>query len=151
MALLKYSDARSEARKREWRDGRRKRGHSAESRLKISAALMNGYLSGRISFSPTTKHHRAMLSARRQGRAHALAKWWAFESPNGERIEGRNLNALVRENAALFDPADVVWTRKGCKGEQGLRNLTKPSRFNGSLPTAWKGWKFIEKVDGKIK
>lgn len=64
-------------------------------------------------------------------------KWWAFKAPNNTIMAGKNLNELIRCNAHMFDPADVVWRKSRCRTSSGLAGLTL-GRVNNAV--SWKGW-----------
>lgn len=68
---------------------------------------------------------------------HKNAKWWKFYNKAlGKTLEGKNLNQLVRDNAELFDQADLNWDTCGCNAVRCLRLLK-----NSKKPIySWKGW-----------
>ena len=79
---------------------------------------------------------------------HFCALYWKVKSPNGQIIEGWNLSYLVRANAHLFDPGDLIWKRGNseCRASKGLRNLfevTKAGYFNTN---SWKGWTAVDRL-----
>jgi hypothetical protein len=72
---------------------------------------------------------------------HALAHYWEFIGPNGERLEGFNLNHLVRNNVDLFDPADVMFDVKGCcNARAGLQRLFQTNKLGRRVAYQYKGW-----------
>lgn len=74
-----------------------------------------------------------------KGPDHLKAIYWQLKSPNQQMIEGWNLNELVRTNAHLFQPADLVWKGSDCRATKGLRGLFEMR--NGELfRRSWKGW-----------
>jgi hypothetical protein len=67
------------------------------------------------------------------------AKYWKFYNRAlGKTLEGKNLNQLVRDNAELFEPKDLIWDTCGCNAVRCLRTLkgSKKQTKNHS----WKGW-----------
>ena len=72
------------------------------------------------------------------------AKWWGIERHDGVVIEGKNLNELIRQNAHLFAPEDVVWKKASCRASKGIRGLFE-GRVNG--PKVWKGWSARDLAD----
>lgn len=75
-----------------------------------------------------------------KGPENRFSKYWAFLAPNHTIMEGWNLNELVRANAHMFDPEDVVWKGKGssnCRAVKGLSSLYG-GRVNNCV--SWKGW-----------
>jgi hypothetical protein len=73
------------------------------------------------------------------GPHHWNAKFWRFRCSTGQIIEGMNLNHLVRQNASLFDPSDIVWKKHRCLASSGLRHLFSKDGSSCS----WKGWTAI--------
>ena len=68
---------------------------------------------------------------------HHKAKRWKFENKGlGKTLKGKNLNQLVRDNEALFDPSDLKWeTSNSCNAARCLRGLKNKKAAN-----SWKGW-----------
>lgn len=88
-----------------------------------------------------------------KGPDHWRAVYWKVRSPDREIIEGWNLNELVRRNAHLFDPNDLVWTGKSntrCRATKGLRSLFSVTKLKGGgyrrASNCWKGWVAVDKL-----
>ena len=86
-----------------------------------------------------------------KGPDHWKSKYWILISPDKKRIEGWNLNEIVRNNAELFDESDLVWVRSRCRASKGLRSLfeMKKDRRGNRVPTAtwWKGWTIGDRLE----
>ena len=64
-----------------------------------------------------------------------FAKQWCFiNKGRGLRLEGKNLNQLIRDHRTWFDPDDVMWKDSGCNAARGLRSLLRGKVLS------WKGW-----------
>jgi hypothetical protein len=87
---------------------------------------------------------RGTVSRCAKGEQNARAIWWGVERHDGVVLEGKNLNELVRRNAHLFLPDDVVWKKANCRASKGIRGLFG-GRVNG--PKVWKGWSARDLAD----
>lgn len=96
----------------------------------INAALGKARIGSEMPPGPAAK-----------GPDHWKAKHWTLLAPNREVIEGRNLAELIRKNAHLFDPDDVIWKRSKCRAYKRLCQLFEMKK-DGSGPKmpSWKGW-----------
>jgi hypothetical protein len=81
---------------------------------------------------------------------HHCAKYWQLKSPNGEIIEGFNLNKLIKDNCFLFLDEDVTWILGGCKASKNLRKLIDKKKDGGFRRNTWKGWKLGDRMKNII-
>lgn len=78
---------------------------------------------------------------------HHKAKFWQLKTPNGGFIEGKNLNQIIRDNAALFLPEDVIWVGSRCNASHGIRHLFDITKDGRVRNNSWKGWMIGDKMD----
>lgn len=77
---------------------------------------------------------------------HWKSKFWQLKSPSEELIEGANLNQIIRDNAHLFDPMDVVWKNARCNASHGIRHLFDIKEDGSLRNNSWKGWRIGDKM-----
>ena len=85
-----------------------------------------------------------------KGPSNIRAKYWVFKSPQQQIIKGVNLNELIRKNAELFDPVDVVWRGKcgnDCNAAKGLRRLFVIKKDGTIKHHSWKGWMIGDRME----
>jgi len=154
----------SAALKAKWASGTRKPS-PPEAYLKASETMKAAYREGRVkkrdpeeirrsaSIGGRTVTEKKREAGRRTGRLklgvpnppgpsakgeeNMWAKYWAFKSPRGIVLKGKNLNELIRRNPQLFLPEDTAWKKSCCRASRGLSMLCQ-QKPNG--PTSWKGW-----------
>lgn len=164
----------SQALKAKWASGTRKP-NPPETYVKASASHKRGYAEGRRVAPGLTseqakervskRSHETMMKVNRRigdqkmgtpnppgpsakGPDHFKSRYWILKAPTQQIIEGWNLSELVRQNAHLFEPADVVWHGKGkctCRARRRLGGLFEMKK-DGSGPRllSWKGWVAID-------
>ena len=60
---------------------------------------------------------------------------WTLIDPDGRRHVIRNLHHFIRQNPALFEPADTIWKNgKYCNVSAGISNV------RAGYSESWKGW-----------
>ncbi len=136
------------------------RSPSPETRAKLAAArkgqtmtperreahrlrMIRAHSEGKFSPSNVAKAHDAVRGKPAKGKNakgpdNTSAKHWRIRSPSGVIYEGWNLNHIVRENAHLFNPADL--NRNAAAGIAALFQ----GRANNCV--SWKGWTAV--LDG---
>lgn len=133
--------------KRKWMTSEEARCYRAKvnpEKLRAANRLLGEQRRG-MEMAPITKRGAASRGAK--GTNHWCAKWWAIEHHDGTRLEGKNLNELIRCNAGRFNPEDVVWKRSNCRASKGIRQLFE-GRVNG--PKVWKGWSACDLLPPKL-
>jgi hypothetical protein len=78
---------------------------------------------------------------------HHKAKFWQLKTPNGEIIQGNNLNQLIRDNSFLFLPKDVIWNGSRCNASNGIRHLFDITKNGRVRNNSWKGWRIGDKME----
>jgi hypothetical protein len=123
-----------------------------ETRRLIGEASRKAWADGAFD-TPACKEHLERLGKNHIGVAergknaagpeNKGAKYFRLLSPQGVVVEGLNLNHLVRENAQMFDSADVEPYRNGygtahsCRAVIGLHKLFQHGE---NRRNSWKGW-----------
>lgn len=106
----------------------------------------------RAAVSKTGKAHRGVpnpIGSRNEaGPLNWKAKFWVIKSPTGIILRGKNLNHIIRENAAMFASDDVKFHNSRCKASKGIGQLFL-TKSDGRTPCArsWKGWTAILKTE----
>lgn len=89
-----------------------------------------------------------------KGLQNAAALIWRLRDPSGRAHEFKNLAEFVRQNAHLFEPHHVVWTRRGngtsCLAYSGIAGL-RPYKRNGQpkprVEGSWFGWTWVSGIE----
>lgn len=86
---------------------------------------------------------------------HHKSKYWAvYNKALGVKLEGKNLNHIIRENEHFFSPEDTCWNKSCCRASRGLGSLFKIDKRTGKAPGSWKGWIAVyseEEIPATIK
>jgi len=138
-----------------YRDGLHKITHMTPELARLTRSRMNQETERRLA------DHLRELGMKKRGTRNPpgpsacgvenhKAKYWSFKAPGNIRVEGWNLNEIVRTHSDLFNPADLACKNSSgkCRATQGLRSLfQKPSKANGwqDAPSHWKGWVAVDK------
>lgn len=104
--------------------------------------------------TPTTCHHcgkpkkyycvkycsHTCYTQATRGVKHSLSRRWYFQDPNNRLHIVTNLCHFIRQNAHLFDPADLAHSNvRLSKAYNGLAHL-RPSTTKRPTLNVWKGW-----------
>lgn len=169
-----YREKLSKALKKKWKSGTRVP-NGPDGYIKSSLKHKANHESGRSNYNITkescsrggkTVTQKQLDSAKIRGIAkigipmppgrssaspeHWHARYWELKGPDHQIIEGLNLNDLVRKNAHLFKPEDIVWKNHRCRATKGISNLFEINK-NGDLKNhSWKGWTIGDKMTREL-
>jgi len=159
---------------KKWASGTRKK--NPDSMYEITSKKMKeAYASSSMTYKPSKETCAKGLAARDMAKVRAAAsktglahrgvpnpigsrneagplnwrsKFWVIKSPTGIILRGKNLNHIIRENAAMFASDDVKFHDSRCKASKGIGQLFL-KKSDGRTPCAksWKGWTAILKTE----
>jgi len=167
----------SAALKAKWASGTR-RAIPMEAHKRAGKSIRRAYAEGRVKPRDSVKHQAGSskggkiggvksipfllaMAARKvgcrnppgpsaRGLSNVHAKLWAFRSPTGVHLTGRNLAHLIRENAEMFNPEDLEPRGKsgtGCQAHKGLASLVS----HAGKGCSWKGWTPLPEIEPTIR
>lgn len=106
----------------------------------------------RLSEEYKRKHQIEVFdeNVRKPGPDHFAGKYWELIGPDGVRLEGFNLNELVRTSEYLFAPQDLHWGTTGCNASICLRLLFGLHPDGSRKLQSWKGWSIGAKMEREL-
>jgi hypothetical protein len=82
---------------------------------------------------------------------HHLSLYWELIGPDGVRLEGFNLQELVRKNEHLFQQDQLNWKRDGCNATHGLYSLFLLDKNGNRKAKSYRGWTIGDKMTRELK
>jgi len=120
---------------------------AAANAAKGTAALSGThYTPERSSRASEGQRGKVMGGSHARGPGHAFAQPYCLMSPAGAIWRGDNILDFVRQNSALFAPADIEPVRGSCNAAKQLCRLRPGAAGQKS---SWKGWRWASQEEGQ--